>query len=379
MRRQLYREYSMSDHLARRVDPRALLGVGTPSKVTSQIGRPVLRLAAASLAAVIGLSAFGTMVVRANDDAGVLAFVRTQSRNMVPGPAARAAPAQAYPVAYYAPRAFFPTSQPAPAQRRTAAQQPGARLVASYAPFAGILPNEQVFQQQQAEPRRRAKAVNRETAAVRHNLPTPSRPVLSTGSRVTYCVRTCDGFYFPIGTGSGSDSADAAACNRLCPTAETRVYTGEVGSDIDTARARESGKRYASLGQAFSYRKSFDKACSCTANGVGIATDFSVYRDGSLRVGDIVMTGKGMRVFNGGTFPYREANFTAISRSDRIDNATRESLRKVEQASLPGRSGLAAASRKPSDELRDLAAANRTAQGPVNVVRYVGPDRSTIR
>jgi Protein of unknown function (DUF2865) len=377
MRRQLYREFSMSDHLARRVDPRALLGVDSPSKTTTQLSGSALRFGIASLAAVVGLASFGTMVVRANDDAGVLAFVRTQTRSIAPAPVARAAPTQAYPVAYYAPRGFFPTSRPAPAPTRTAAQQPGARLVASYAPFSGMLPADQLFQQ--AEPRRRVKAIVRETAAVRHSLPTPTRSQISTGGRVTYCVRTCDGFYFPIGTGSGSDSTDAAACNRLCPTAETRVYNGAIGADIDDARARDSGKRYASLGQAFSYRKSFDKTCSCTANGVGIATDFSVYRDGSLRVGDIVMTGKGMRVFNGGTFPYREANFTAISRSDRIDNATRELLRKVEQASLPGKSGLAAVSRKPSDELRDLATANRSVQGPVDVVRYVGPDRTTIR
>jgi Protein of unknown function (DUF2865) len=214
---------------------------------------------------------------------------------------------------------------------------------------------------------------------VKLTLPSPTRSEIGAGGRVTYCVRTCDGFYFPIGSGSGSESADTAACNNLCPKAETRIYIGQIGSDIDVARARDSGKRYAALGQAFSYRKSINKSCSCTANGYGIATDFSVYRDGSLRVGDIVMTGKGMRVFNGGTFPYREANFTAISRSDRIDTATRESLRKVEQASIPGRSGLSAVARNRSDELRDLAIATRATAVPATIVRYVGPDRTTTR
>jgi Protein of unknown function (DUF2865) len=375
MRRQLYREFSMSDHLARRVNPRALLGVVTPSKTTSQLGGSLSRFGLASLAAVVGLAAFGTMVVRANDDAGVLAFVRTQTRSVAPLQAARPAPA-AYPVAYYAPRGFFPSARSAP-QRNAVANQPAARVVASYAPFTGFLPTEQLFEQNQ--PRRRAKVAARETASVKLTLPAPTRSEIGTGGRVTYCVRTCDGFYFPIGTGSGSDTADAAACNRLCPTAETKIYTGQIGGDIDVARARDSGKRYTALGQAFSYRKSLDKACSCTANGYGIATDFSVYRDGSLRVGDIVMTGKGMKVFNGGNFPYREANFTAISRSDRIDTATRESLRKVEQASIPGRSGLSAASRSRSDELRDLAAASRSVVSPTTVVRYVGPDRSTVR
>jgi Protein of unknown function (DUF2865) len=370
MRRQLFREYSMSDHLARRVNPRALLGAVTPSKTTTQLGSSISRFGIASLAAVIGLAAFGTMVVRANDDTGVLAFVRNQTRNVVPQQ--RAAPV-AYPVAYYAPRAFFPSARSAP-QRNAVANQPAARVVASYAPFTGFLPTEQLFDQSQ--PRRRAKVAARETASVKLTLPSPARSEIGSGGRVTYCVRTCDGFYFPIGSGSGSDNADAAACNSLCPKAETKIYIGQIGGDIDVARARDSGKRYAALGQAFSYRKSLDKTCSCTANGFGIATDFSVFRDGSLRVGDIVMTGKGMKVFNGGNFPYREANFTAINRSERIDAATRESLRKVEQASLPGRSGLAAVHRKRSDELRDLAVASRTAAVPATVVRYVGPDRS---
>jgi hypothetical protein len=374
MRRQLYREFSMSDHLAQRVNPRALLGAVTPSKTMSHIGGSISRFGIASLAAVVGLAAFGTMVVRANDDTGVLAFVRNQTRSVAPQQV-RAAPA-AYPVAYYAPRAFFPSARSAP-QRNAVVNQPASRVVASYAPFTGFLPTEQLSDQSQ--PRRRAKTAVRETASVKLTLPSPARSEIGTGGRVTYCVRTCDGFFFPIGSGSGSDSADAATCNNLCPKAETKVYTGQIGADIDTARARDSGKRYTALGQAFSYRRSVDKACSCTANGFGIATDFSVYRDGSLRVGDIVMTGKGMKVFNGGSFPYREANFTAISRSDRIDTATRESLRKVEQASLPGRSGLAAASRNRSSELQDLAAASRSVEVPATIVRYVGPDRSTTR
>jgi Protein of unknown function (DUF2865) len=376
MRRQLYREFSMSDHLARRINPRALLGVATRHTTTLNLGIFLSRFGLASLTALFGLAAFGTVVVRANDDAGVLAFVRTQTRNVVPQQL-RAAPA-AYPVAYYAPRAFFPSARSAP-QRNALANQPGARVVASYAPFTGFLPTEQLFNQSQTQPRRRAKVAARETASVKLTLPSPTRSEIGTGGRVTYCVRTCDGFYFPIGSGSGSDSADAAACNNLCPKAETKIYTGQIGGDIDVARARDSGKRYAALGQAFSYRKSLDKTCACTANGFGIATDFSVYRDGSLRVGDIVMTSKGMKVFNGGNFPYRDANFTAINRSDRIDAATRETLRKVEQASIPGRSGLSAVARTRSGELRDLAVASRSVAVSATIVRYVGPDRSTVR
>jgi hypothetical protein len=371
----------MSDHLVRRVNPRELLVASATVKPQAAKRQTAMRgawtrLTTLCVAGVFGLSAFGTIVVRANDDTGVLAFVRQQARPAA-APVYRPAP-QAYPIAYYAPRAFFPTSQPS---RRAAQPQPvqqRAVLVASYAPFAGFVPAEQLFDR---APRRKAKGSVRSVAAspapTRVALPAPSRTSVARGGRVTYCVRTCDGFYFPIGTGSGSDSADEATCNQLCPAAETKVYTGQIGADIDEARAPSSGKRYTSLTAAFNYRKSVDKACSCTGTGMGIATDFSVFRDGSLRKGDIIMTGTGMKVFNGGNFPYREANFTAINRSDRINNDTREKLRSIEQASLPGRSGLSAPNAK-RDELKDLQAATRAVEEPTTVVRYVGPDRSTL-
>jgi Protein of unknown function (DUF2865) len=371
----------MSDHLARRVNPRALLSASASGGKAVDARRGLMRFGAASLAAVVGLSAFGAIVVRANDDAGVLAFVRQQSRQAAP--AARAAQ-PAYPVAYYAPRGFFPTARSQPIQQRTTAaaplqQQRTGTIVASYAPFSGFFPTvTEPSASTNQNARRSAKPALRETAASRVTLPAPSRSEIATGGRVTYCVRTCDGFFFPIGTGSGSDNADASACNRLCPTAETKIYVGQIGQDIDDARSRDNGRRYAAMGNAFSYRRSIDKSCSCTANGFGVATDFSVYRDGSLRAGDIVMTRSGMKVFNGGSFPYREANFSAIGRSDRITSATRETLRRIEQASLPGRSGLSATPvRGKRDELKDLAAATQAAQGATSVVRYVGPDRGT--
>ena len=50
------------------------------------------------------------------------------------------------------------------------------------------------------------------------------------GGGQAYCVRTCDGRYFPI---SGTDKESrAAACGSLCPKADTELV---YGSPIDNA------------------------------------------------------------------------------------------------------------------------------------------------
>ena len=69
-----------------------------------------------------------------------------------------------------------------------------------------------------------------------------------SGGGLAYCVRTCDGRYFPI---SGSDrQSRAASCNSFCPASDTKVV---YGSNIDNA-ATETGKPYSELPNAFRYR-----------------------------------------------------------------------------------------------------------------------------
>ena len=68
------------------------------------------------------------------------------------------------------------------------------------------------------------------------------------GDGQAFCVRTCDGRYFPV---TASDSASrAASCNSFCPASETKVF---YGGSIDNATA-ENGKSYSELPNAFRYR-----------------------------------------------------------------------------------------------------------------------------
>jgi hypothetical protein len=118
------------------------------------------------------------------------------------------------------------------------------------------------------------------------------RPRYAGGGGQAYCVRTCDGRYFPI---SASDNQSrAASCSSFCPAGETKVV---YGSNIDNA-ATESGKLYSELPNAFRYRSELVAGCTCNGKDpIGLAP-VKVENDPTLRKGDIVAGEKGLVVAN---------------------------------------------------------------------------------
>jgi hypothetical protein len=111
-----------------------------------------------------------------------------------------------------------------------------------------------------------------------------------SGGGQAYCVRTCDGRYFPI-TASDAQSR-AASCNSFCPASDTRIV---YGSSIDNA-ATESGKPYSELPNAFRYRNELVAGCSCNGKDqVGLAP-VRIENDPTLRKGDIVAGSNGLVV-----------------------------------------------------------------------------------
>jgi hypothetical protein len=108
----------------------------------------------------------------------------------------------------------------------------------------------------------------------------PPRPRASLGGPA-WCVRTCDGRYFPI---PPSDQSRAQVCNSFCPAAETKVV---YGSSIDAA-ATEDGKMYSQLPNAFRYRSELVAGCTCNGRDkVGLA-QIPIEDDPTLRRGDLV-------------------------------------------------------------------------------------------
>jgi hypothetical protein len=112
----------------------------------------------------------------------------------------------------------------------------------------------------------------------------------STGSAQAYCVRSCDGRYFPISASDGQSRA--ASCNSFCPSSETKVV---YGSNIDSA-ATETGKPYSELPNAFRYRNELVAGCTCNGKDqVGLAP-VKIENDPTLRKGDIVAGADGLMV-----------------------------------------------------------------------------------
>ena len=111
-----------------------------------------------------------------------------------------------------------------------------------------------------------------------------------SGGGPAYCVRTCDGRYFPI---AASDrQSRAASCNSFCPASDTKIV---YGSSIDNA-ATETGKPYSELPNAFRYRNELVAGCTCNGKDqVGLAP-VRIENDPTLRKGDIVAGSDGLVV-----------------------------------------------------------------------------------
>lgn len=97
-------------------------------------------------------------------------------------------------------------------------------------------------------------------------------PYSSRGTFRTLCVRTCDGYYFPISFSTSREQFgnDAQACSSMCPGADARLFyhANPGGGPEDMVSLEES--RYSDLPTAFQYRTSLSPSCTCKP-----ASDFS--------------------------------------------------------------------------------------------------------
>jgi hypothetical protein len=114
------------------------------------------------------------------------------------------------------------------------------------------------------------------------------------GTYRTVCVRTCDGYYFPISysTVPNRFADDQRACQRECPASEAVLYSyRNPGEDMNQAVSL-NGQPYTELPNAFRYRKEFTgAACSCRRPGQTWADALKNADDAStLEAGDIVVT-----------------------------------------------------------------------------------------
>ena len=113
-----------------------------------------------------------------------------------------------------------------------------------------------------------------------------------SGTFKTVCVRTCDGYYYPISfaTVPGKFADDARLCQRSCPAAEVSLYSHRnPGEDMNQATSTTTGQPYTALPNAFRHRQVFDQSCSCRRPGESWSQALKNLEDQTVERGDIVV------------------------------------------------------------------------------------------
>ena len=163
--------------------------------------------------------------------------------------------------------------------------------------------------------------------------PAAPRAAAAPSTRGTaFCVRGCDGKYFPL-SGRGGMSP-AQLCRAFCPAAPTRVY---FGGSIDNAVAN-TGERYADSTNAYAYRKALKPDCTCNGRDPAGLAAIDLSQDTSLRAGDVVATTDGLVAFTGVRLgAARTPDFTPVAGFSGLTPSVRAKLGEMKVA--PGPAG----------------------------------------
>jgi hypothetical protein len=96
----------------------------------------------------------------------------------------------------------------------------------------------------------------------------------------TLCVRSCDGYYWPISfaTNRAGFARDADICRASCPNAEVTLYVHRNPGEWSEAAVSLDGRPYTELATAFRYRSEFDAACQCRPAMSAAIIDFQTDR-----------------------------------------------------------------------------------------------------
>ena len=120
----------------------------------------------------------------------------------------------------------------------------------------------------------------------------PAPRQAASGGGPAFCVRSCDGKYFPL---TRSNASPIQMCQAFCPASPTKVF---YGSNIDGATSA-SGERYADSENAFAYRKALRADCTCNGRDAAGLAPVDLTLDASLRAGDVIATTDGLVAYSG--------------------------------------------------------------------------------
>jgi Protein of unknown function (DUF2865) len=172
------------------------------------------------------------------------------------------------------------------------------------------------------------------------------RPVASGGSGPAFCVRSCDGRYFPL---SRANASPVQMCQAFCPASPTKVF---YGGSIDNA-STSTGERYADSENAFAYRKALRADCTCNGHDSAGLAPVDLTLDTSLRAGDVIATTDGLVAYSGIRVGNNQAaEFTPVASYPGLTADVRARL---------GEMKVAPASAEMTAEEAPASASNRTA------------------
>ncbi|WP_058620051.1 DUF2865 domain-containing protein [Methylobacterium indicum] len=325
-----------------------------PNVMKPGIGRSRGLVRSLALGLLLGLGGVGagSTLVEAADDAGVLEFLLGEV------PRSLGLPARApRPQAALRERRVRWTSRPAHATVEAPRWvTPVHRARASSAQASSSqLSSSQASSPKAAPPRPRLQLAIEQTGEPAGFARTRDR---------TVCVRTCDGYMFPLANLEGRDALPAhqEACQAACPGAETALYTVRAGQELDRAVSLD-GRPYRSLAAAYIYRTRQVQSCACRPGEGGYAR--LLLRDATLRPGDAVAAGPGPRAVGAKVFAGRdragEARFVEFRRAGALSAGARRDLDRTLDVTRQERAR--------AEFKRSLAAAAKS-QGEAGRLRY---------
>jgi hypothetical protein len=177
--------------------------------------------------------------------------------------------------------------------------------------------------------------------------PAPSRTAASGGSGPAFCVRSCDGRYFPLTRGNATP---VQMCQAFCPASPTKVF---FGSNIDNASSA-TGERYADSENAFAYRKALRADCTCNGRDSAGLAPVDLTLDTSLRPGDVIATTDGLVAYSGVKVGVNQtAEFTPVASYPGLTSEVRARLGEMKVA--PVRAETVAVDTPLPETSRDVA------------------------